>query len=275
MPKEYIAIHIPVSKAETREILVAQMSEAGFEGFEESHSGLTGYIRAEDFNKAALRKILAPWGQDYSLSTLAERNWNAEWEAGFSPVRIGNFCSIRAEFHPPDTGVRFDLVITPKMSFGTGHHATTHLMIQAMEQHEFSGREVFDFGTGTGILAILAEKMGASRVLAIDNDPWSIENAKENIDRNNCSKILILNAQEASPGDFFHIILANINRNVILDSFDQIRQHLSPAGVILLSGLLKGDAEIVLQKAQSFNFQLVTEYEKDGWICLKMRNHQN
>ena len=156
------------------------------------------------------------------------------------------------------------------MSFGTGHHATTHMMVKAMAGIAFNGSRVFDFGTGTGVLAILAEKLGAASITAIDNDAWSIENAEENFNSNNCGKILLFNSEEIHVNELYDVILANINRNIILQNMGAIKQHLAKEGVVLLSGLLSGDEPVIMEEARKQDLALHQRFEMSGWICLQL-----
>jgi ribosomal protein L11 methyltransferase len=184
-------------------------------------------------------------------------------------VIVDDFVAIRADFHEPVRGVEHEIIVTPKMSFGTGHHATTYMMIQQMRQIDFTGKRVFDFGTGTGILAILAEKMGAKKIVAVDNDDWSIENAGENIQRNNCSLIELRKANDPGMDSSFDIILANINKNVILENFPTIINQLAEGGVLLLSGLLKEDEYDIFRKSIEYSLQLIQTTVRDNWLALR------
>jgi ribosomal protein L11 methyltransferase len=268
---DYIEITFPVSLQAAKDELIAQLSIRGFEGFEEERTQLKAFIRAEDLDEQALTAFAGEHHLTFTKSAIENKNWNAEWEAAFQPVVIEGFCAVRAGFHPPVAGVAYDIIVTPKMSFGTGHHATTYMMVQAMAGLDFNGKTIFDFGTGTGVLAILAEKMGAREITAIDNDDNSIENAAENLDANGCSRSRLFKATNADGLDKFDIILANINRNVILQNLFHLEQHLSVAGVVLLSGLLKDDQEGVLAEALKQGLSLSGRFEKEGWICLEMR----
>jgi len=267
---EYIEIVFAVSSQAEKDRLVAQLSIRGFEGFEEEKNSLKAFIRAQDFDEAEFIHFSHEHTLAYTKSVIAPRNWNAEWESGFQPVVIGDFCAVRAGFHPPVPGVRHDIVVTPKMSFGTGHHATTYMMVESMARLDFNGKSVFDFGTGTGVLAILAERLGAKEVVAIDNDDNSIENAAENLAANGAVRCHLFKA--ASPADtgIFDIILANINRNVILQNMGALEQHLAGRGVVLFSGLLKDDQPVVEKTAKEHGLKLLQRVEKDGWICLEM-----
>ncbi len=258
---------------DTRDILIARLSESGYEGFEEETVAiLHAFIPELYFDPAALMEMLAPWGLGYQKKLIPEKNWNEEWEKNFHPVVVGDFCAVRASFHEPVAGVRHQLVITPKMSFGTGHHATTFMMMEAMQKLDFGGKSVLDFGTGTGVLAILAERLGAERVLAIDHDDRCIENAGENIGENRCVRVVLEKNTTIPSNALYSIILANINKNVLLQELDAMRQHLEEGGGILLSGLLQEDQEEIEKKAGqnhlaiSYNGRIT----KENWICLKL-----
>ncbi len=266
----HIELKINVAETEQKEILIALLTHAGADGFEEEKGMLKVFITEENYNESEYAKIIGQNNLKYSKSIIKERNWNAEWESDFKPVLIGKFCMIRAIFYQPDNSVKHDIIITPKMSFGTGHHATTYLMVEAMERLGFTGKTVFDFGTGTGILAVLAEKCGAKSIAAIDNDEWSISNAIENFNANNCHKILLSNDKQLPEKGAYDVILANINRNIILEHLASIKQHLALNGVVLLSGLLAGDEPVIITEAQRNNLKLLKKTEMNGWICLLM-----
>lgn len=267
---DYIQITIPVTDEPIREILIAQLSEYGYEGFEEQDSSLQAFIPEEKFNPAELSALLAAWDLPYSQDRLSEKNWNEEWEKNFQPVVVEGFCAIRASFHAPIKDVQQELIITPKMSFGTGHHATTYMMVAAMQHLDMIGKQVLDFGTGTGVLAILAEKLGAAGVLAIDYDQWSIENALENTTENHCSVISVVKADSMPRDQSFNIILANINKHVILQELHAIGQQLEKGGVILLSGLLHEDFEDIEKEALKNGLAITERMARGNWICLKL-----
>jgi ribosomal protein L11 methyltransferase len=243
--KKYFQIQISVALPEEKERLIAELSEINFYAFDEERNYLNAYIKEEDFKEEKLKEILK--GQfDFAKNIIEEENWNAQWESSIQPVIINDFAAIRPSFHEPIEGAKHDLIITPKMSFGTGHHATTFLMIESMEKIDFSNKTVLDFGTGTGVLAILAEKLGAKEIIAIDNDEWSIRNATENIQANNCSRIRIELKQELNALPSFDIILANINLNVISHESSAMVRLLKLGGFLLVSGFLVKD-EIEIQ----------------------------
>jgi ribosomal protein L11 methyltransferase len=267
----HIQINIPVNDAALREILVARLGDLGFEGFEERPGELLAFASDDNMDEKGFEEYSMEQGFSYTREVLEDRNWNEEWERNFHPVVIGSFCAIRADFHEAIPGVEHELVITPKMSFGTGHHATTRLMIEAMQHQTVKGKRVLDFGTGTGVLAILAAKMGADEVIAIDYDDWSIENARENIVENKAEKITLLKGDRIGSlavSGSFDLVLANINKNVIMRQLPDIKQYLREQGVLLLSGLLEGDFEEIRQEAAR-NQILISERTAIGsWICL-------
>lgn len=270
MNNNYIKIAIEFKLPEQSDILIAQLSEINYEGFEENDNNLFAFIPEEKFNETELSEILSSHSLSFSKEIIQQRNWNEEWEKDFDPVIVVDFCAIRASFHTPVTSVKNEIIITPKMSFGTGHHATTYLMVQAMEQIDFINKSVFDFGTGTGVLSILAEKLGAKNIVAIDIDDWSINNAIENISVNNCSNISVEKNERIPESQKFDIILANINKNVILPNLAKMQQQLQPQGVLLLSGLLEQDFEDIDQGVKKNNLILVEKLSKENWICLKL-----
>ncbi|WP_276502189.1 50S ribosomal protein L11 methyltransferase [Terrimonas pollutisoli] len=267
---QYIQIEFQHISQEQSDILIAQLSQIGFDGFEEGEHVLKAFISSDDYDENLLKTIAASGGLNFSKTIIEETNWNQLWESSFSPVVVGDFVAVRADFHEPIEEVKFEVVITPKMSFGTGHHATTYLMMQQMEQLDFADKNVLDFGTGTGVLAILAGKLGANKIVAIDNDKWSIENAAENIKRNTCSRVDLQLRDSASLQDKFDIILANINKNVILDNLETIARQINPGGTILLSGLLTDDEQDILIQARNFGLKFRQRAERDNWLLLNL-----
>lgn len=254
---------------EQREVFVAHLSMTGFEGFEEAGDTLHAFIPEQDLDEAALNELLIE-GLEVSRKLIPPTNWNAEWEKDFEPVIVHDFASIRAHFHSPIPDVQHEVIITPKMSFGTGHHATTFMMIDYMRSINFNNKSVLDFGTGTGVLAILAEKLGASAIVAIDNDEWSIDNAKENIEVNGCTKIELLKADTLDLGRTFDVILANINKNVLLVNMTGIRQHLNDGGVVIMSGLLSGDRKDIEAAVVKEMLKVDDQKDRQNWIALQI-----
>jgi ribosomal protein L11 methyltransferase len=253
-----------------KEIIIALLSEEGYEGFEEEGDLLRSFIPSRNFDEGSLKTFAAQHQLGFSIAEIEDRNWNKIWESDFSPVIIDDIIAVRAGFHAPVKNVKHEIIITPKMSFGTGHHATTLMMIKMMCGINFTGKRILDFGTGTGILAILAEKLGASAILAIDNDEQSIENAMENIEANGCTKIHLLKASSVKTGGQFDIILANIIKNVILANFPDFSKQLVPNGVLLLSGILKEDEPKILQASTINKMQQKRKIEDENWICLEI-----
>ncbi|CAL1519944.1 50S ribosomal protein L11 methyltransferase [Chitinophaga sp. MM2321] len=266
----HIAITIQVGPEQT-DLLIAQLSAAGFEGFEEQPDLLIAYIPEADFNEVVLKDVLAPYGVAYTQETIQQVNWNALWESNFEPVQVDDFCGIRAAFHPPFSPTpTYEIVITPKMAFGTGHHATTSSMIKLMQGLSFTGKSVFDFGTGTGILAILAEMMGAAKLDAIDYDEWAVNNTMENIAANNTHKIRVWQADSLDAVTAtYDIVLANINCNVLLHFMADMHRLLQPGGILLLSGILPSDEEQILAAAIPVGFSLQKKIEKDNWLAMQ------
>lgn len=275
MSNSYQQVTITVSNNEVREILIALLGDAGYEGFVEERSELKAFIPTEQFDAESLQKLVSPFTLEFDTETIEQRNWNAEWEAGFQPVVVDDFCAIRADFHPAIQGVRHDIIITPKMSFGTGHHATTWLMVQAMKNISLEGKTVLDFGTGTGILAILAEKLGAQEILAIDNDSWSIDNAAENFTRNHCHNIQLLSADTIPGVEKFDIILANINKHVVLSQLPVMLKHCKKGGIIVVSGLLQSDAEDLKAAIDGLPLSLIDMQQHNSWLCWQMIVKEN
>lgn len=264
----HIEIVFNNSSQEINEILIARLADMGYDGFEEEGDIMKAYINKPDFNRDELVELLRDFGVQFQIAELAETNWNKLWESNFQPVTVGDFCAVRADFHEPYNNIQHEIVITPKMSFGTGHHPTTYMMIEQMQTIDFNNKSAFDFGTGTGVLAILAKKMGASKVVAIDNDEWSITNAKENVANNNV-EIDVQKADAIVSAEPFDVILANITKNVILENLASLVSSLKKNGILLLSGLLENDEDDILAAASNYQLSLVKKLQRNGWICLR------
>ena len=261
-------VQIDVDQQADKDLLIAEYSALGFDGFEELDNRLLCYISADNYNENEVAALMGKKGLAYVVTEVPAQNWNALWESNFEPVIVDDFCCIRAHFHAKNTEVPYEVVITPKMSFGTGHHATTWLMVQQMRNMQFQGKTVADFGTGTGILAILAEKLGSQHVWAIDNDDFSIENAAENLERNHCEFVKLEKSDVFSPTDKFDIILANINKNVIIDNLGGLIFGLATGGKLLLSGLLKEDENDVMMALQGSGLSRVHTVDRNNWIAI-------
>jgi ribosomal protein L11 methyltransferase len=265
-----IQIDIPVMSAQQGEILIAELSEISFHGFEENDSMVSAFINEDIFEEDIFKSILSKLNVSFTKRIIADNNWNQKWENEFLPVVINSFVAVRATFHSPVKGVKHEIIITPKMSFGTGHHATTFLMLQQMEEIDFKNKSVLDFGTGTGILAILASKLGANKITAIDNDDYSIQNAKENFYTNNCGNISLIKSDSINDFNSFDIILANINLNVIKANITGLKKASNEGTKLLLSGFLQYDEKELKQLFSSNSFQLISVKEKDGWISMML-----
>jgi ribosomal protein L11 methyltransferase len=267
----HLEILIPTSDPAQKDILIAELSDLGFEGFEEEEILLHAFVKQHEFRENQFNLLMEKFGLNHEKKMLPDQNWNESWEKNFEPVTVGNFCTIRSAFHKPDHHTLFEIVITPKMSFGTGHHATTYLMIEAMENLDIIGNSVLDFGTGTGILAILAEKLGAAVIRAIDNDDWSIANTKENLEVNKCRLVLLEKASTIPEEMKYDLVLANINKNVIFKNLRIIKQQMNKDGVLLLSGLLIEDLRELTIMAGELNIQIEEVKNRDNWICARIR----
>jgi ribosomal protein L11 methyltransferase len=298
MPKEYIQIAFDFENQDQLDVLVAKLAGIGFDGFneEEAATGINNgvgmssilgtaaglgagsgnckaYILSADFKEQKLENeleiIFNQYNLTYSKSVVKEENWNAIWESNFVPVRVDDFVGIRAYFHPPfDPPVLHEIHITPKMSFGTGHHATTFTVMQLMGEVNFTNKSVYDFGSGTGILAILAEKLGASSVLAVDNDDWCIENSIENIQNNDCKIIKIQKVVSAIQNQTFDIVLANVNRHIIEANMLALTQAGKKGGQLILSGLLIEDQEDMINLAMEHGWNFIKSKPLNGWVSL-------
>ena len=269
---DHIKITFTDLQPEQKEILIAQLADAGYEGFEETDTTLDAFIGELNFDRSLLKEIAFKYQAPYSSEKIAETNWNQIWESNFQPVIVENYVAVRADFHQPITTTKFEIVITPKMSFGTGHHATTYMMIELMKEIDLTDKSVLDFGTGTGILAILAAKAGAGNIYAIDNDDWSIANAEENFKRNNCSSVILKKASAISSAIKFDVILANINKNVILENLHSLSNQLNKNGTILFSGLLREDKDEILSIATELELNVEKKLIRNNWIAIQLHN---
>lgn len=267
-----IQVSIEVIDEAVKDMMIAELSDLGFDGFEETETGLFSYINSEKFDTevtAGLEELVGRHGATYTSKAIDKQNWNALWESNFEPVLVDDFVGVRANFHEPfNNQVEHDIIITPKMSFGTGHHGTTYSVMQLMRGIDFKGKSVFDFGTGTGLLAILAHKLGAGYVLGVDNDDWCIENASENIEVNYTQSIEIEKVNDANLNKKFNIIIANINKNIILDNLAFLAKATVPGGVVLLSGLLVEDEPEIEAACAALGWKHQETRTRNNWIAL-------
>lgn len=257
------------------DIVMANLAELGFESFADTEVGIAAYIRENLFQKSMVDEVFKNLSNDKTsiistTSYIEEQNWNALWESNFEPIAVEKFCRIRAPFHQTETGYKFEIVIEPKMSFGTGHHQTTWLMVRELFNIDVSEKRVLDMGCGTGILAIVAEKLGAKSLFAVDIDSWAVENTIENITRNNCSKINVDQGDvEKIKGSTFDIVLANINFNVLMSDICEYAKCLEKDGILLVSGILINDIEAITRMAKSHGFALISDQLLKEWALLK------
>ena len=266
----YIEIVIECANSEQGEMLLEQIENVlNVEGVEEIDHQLKFYFKQKYFIEKEFNKIIELNNVKYYKSIINNKNWNEEWEKNYNPVVEGEV-GIRANFHPRQEGVKYDIVVTPKMSFGTGHHATTSMMVQEIAAFSFKGKKVIDFGTGTGVLAILAHKMGAGEIIAVDYDDWSIENAAENFEKNNCLNIQ-LQKLDHFPVGLYDMIFANINLNVIADNMEAMAKSLNGNAVLLVSGILKSDLTEILEISAQNGLKLKKQSEKNNWLCIAFK----
>lgn len=255
------------------DILIAELAEIGFDSFVETDEGLKAYILKELLEKQKVENLSVLHNKEFEISfqssEIVQQNWNADWENNFSPITLGDLCTVRAPFHKkPNT--TFDIRIMPKMSFGTGHHETTYMMLDFLLHTNLEGKSVLDMGCGTGVLAILAEKKGATFVEAIDIDPWSYQNAKENVLENGCTKIVV---KEGDAGllkeQRYDIVIANINRNILLSDIHVYAEHLQDNGVLFLSGFYKDDLALITEESKKYKLKFEQNLEKNNWVAAK------
>ncbi len=258
-----------------KESLIVALCSIGYDGFAEEDNTLKAYIEEEHFDEASLKSTADIHQFCFEVNHIQEQNWNQLWESNYEPVVVDNFVAVIADFHNSIPGVTHEIRITPKMSFGTGHHATTFLVLKLMSDIDFAGKEVFDFGTGTGILAIMAEKLGAKRTYAIDYDNWCIENAAENLERNKSSHIVLEKGDTAECIQQFDIQIANINKNIIQDNVEFLAKQGDTGALLLLSGLLEEDEQDIHTLFSNRGWEQQKVLKKNGWIALQFIKKTN
>lgn len=273
MPTNYLEYKFVIEPLQpASEILIAELGYAGFESFVENEDGVTAYIPSEEFDEEIFAGIHILQSKEfeinYSSKEIEQVNWNIEWEKNFSPILVDERCSVRAPFHEkPDT--EYDIVIEPKMSFGTGHHATTHMMLQFILKEDWTGKSVLDMGCGTGVLAILAEMKGAAEIEAIDIDNWCYQNTLENVERNGCELISVYEGgAELLQDKKFDRIIANINRNILLDQIPIYFKCLNAGGKLYLSGFYTEDIPAIEEKCEENDLELMDQLERENWVAL-------
>ena len=270
----YIEYIFNVSPKEpATEILIAQLGFAGFESFVENENGVTAYIQKQDWSSTILEDAFILNSEEFEISyeqkEVAQTNWNAEWEKNFNPIQVDDLVSIRAPFHE-NPNLQYDIVIEPKMSFGTGHHETTHMMIQHLLELDLESKKVLDMGCGTGILAIFAEMKGAKPLDAIDIDNWCYENSLENVERNNCNHISVYEGDsQLLEEKKYDVIIANINRNILLSDMKIYTDCLNDDGVLLLSGFYEEDIPTINEEVSKYGLIFNKKIERNNWVALK------
>ena len=256
------------------EILIAELSQLGFDSFQEHENGISAYVDSKISSEIDLKDIQILNTEEFKISfeinSIEKRNWNIKWESNFEPIYVDNICCVRAPFHPK-SDYKYDLVIEPKMSFGTGHHETTSMMISFILANEFTDYSVCDIGSGTGVLAILAEQRGANRIDAIDIDNWCYLNSLENIERNNSKNINVFEGEVKKLKNLrYDSIFANINLNVLLNDISIYAKMLNKNGVLYLSGFYKKDINKIEQEARISSLKLIETKQKNDWVSLKL-----
>ena len=273
----YLGYHFTIEPKELgSEILIAELGELPFESFIESEFGVTAYIQKQLWYESILENLFLlnspQFTISYTIEEIEQVNWNEEWEKNFEPIDVDETCHVRAPFHPK-TNAEFDIVIEPKMSFGTGHHETTHMMIQHLLETDIVGMKTLDMGCGTAILAILAEMKGAQPIDAIDIDNWCYLNSIENAERNNCQQISVYEGDASLlKGKKYNLIIANINRNILLNDMQTYINCLLPGGILLLSGFYEEDIPFIDASCTEKGLKYVKKFQRNNWVSLKYVN---
>lgn len=273
---DYIELKVSINPLEIgRDVLIAQLAEIGYESFVEQERGVNAYIQKQHFNTDLVEALGILSDKDYQIkyavNVIEDQNWNEVWEQNFDPIVVGDQCVVRAPFHEQSKDIEYDILIEPKMSFGTGHHETTHLMIERLLSLNLNGLDVLDMGCGTGVLAVLSKMKGANNVVGIDIDDWAYNNALENIKRNNVDNIDVkLGGAELLVDLKFDIIIANINRNILLQDMERYVKSLKAKGVVLLSGFFSSDKEILLEEAKKNGLSLSFCSERNDWTMMEL-----
>jgi len=274
MSQTYIEYNFKVTPLQPgTEILIAQLGLVNFESFVETETGVQAYIQKGDVYEGILNDVQILQSNEFEITHLkteiAQINWNSEWEKNFQPIEVNGECALRAPFHEP-FNVKYEIIIEPKMSFGTGHHETTFMMLQFILENEFKGKSVMDMGCGTAVLSILAEMRGATRIDAVDIDEWCFENSIENVERNHCKNISVFQGVASFLEDKkYDALIANINRNILLQDMETYSKSLNKGGELYLSGFYKEDLPLITETCNKLGLTFVENKEKNNWIAAK------
>ncbi|MFM7015029.1 MAG: 50S ribosomal protein L11 methyltransferase [Bacteroidota bacterium] len=276
----YTELNLQINPVELfGEMLTYQLGEIGFEMFEETPQGFKGYVQTSNFNHDETMEIIESVKAmncdiHYTIQEIPWQNWNAEWEKNYQPEIIANKIYVRAEFHEPNSSYSHEIVVQPRMAFGTGHHPTTSQVMEAMLDIDFKNKSLLDMGCGTGILAILGMQLGARSAFAIDNDPNSVDNSIENAQRNAFPQIEVaLGSSELLEGKTYDIILANINRNIILNDIDKYAASLNDGGLLITSGYYTSDLSVIKNKAEEMHLEYLQHTSQNDWCCATFKKH--
>jgi len=273
----YIEITFEISPVNPGvEILSAKLSEIDFESFVETDEGLLAYIPEEKYEEKKLKDLQLLNSDEFRISynskIIKNQNWNKLWESNFKPIIIAERCGVRASFHPEFNNIEHEIIINPQMSFGTAHHETTAMMIELMLDMKLKGKSVLDFGCGTSVLSILAAKLGAENIMAVDNDEWAYENSLENIKLNNLERIKVLFGDaQIIKNKKFNIIIANINRNILIKSISDLNSALSENGMLMMSGFYEDDIKKIREETEKFNLKFVDFIVKNKWAAIRLK----
>lgn len=272
---DYIKIIVQIHPREPwGDLFIDELAGLGCDSFEETEKGFNAYLPIGD-DLAPItdfldhQKISDVYELEYSTNEIQTKNWNEVWESNFEPIYVDDFCCISAPFHKSVNSTQFNIVIEPKMSFGTGHHETTYMMIKSMQKLDLKNKYVLDMGCGTGVLGILAQKLSAKSTIGIDIESWAVENAIENCAKNNVEMQIVLGGKEHILDHQFDVILANINRNILIDQLPTYSKVIAPNGSLLMSGFLLEDEEVIVKNANQSDFKLIGKMQKNNWLCLE------
>lgn len=275
---DYVELYLTVVPGEPWiDLIISDLGDIEFESFESNDTEVRAYIQEDKFDQASIDEVISSYEDNCHISSVVQKietvNWNKEWEKNFSPIFVDDRIVVKSSFHEIPKSYDYEILIDPKMSFGTGHHATTFLIMQKMLGMDFKDKDVLDMGCGTAVLAILAKMMGANNVLAIDIDDWAYENSMENVELNHQKIEVKKGGAELLGDEQFNVILANINLNILLADMDSYNDVLLPGGDIIFSGVLEHDKEYLKEKAESIGLKFVEEKQRDKWMMFHFKKN--